>query len=117
MNGSNFLRIINEAFVPFLNELGFMMDAPSISGRYYHVSFNGESHVISISYEPGDDALFIMVRECVNNQLSDIDDREKSPRLADLNRLYMHTVTSEERENAETVFESIIVHEKQNNFY
>jgi hypothetical protein len=38
MNGQDFLRIANEAFAPFLRDLGFSMDAPSISGRFYRVS-------------------------------------------------------------------------------
>jgi len=112
MNGQNFLRIINEVFVPFLSELKFMIDNPSISGRYYHVQFRNIAHVISVSYEPGDEALFIMLREREGDRLSDIDDRVKSPRLDDLNRLYMHAITVEERERSKVLFDSIMVHDK-----
>lgn len=116
MNGQNFLRIINEAFVPFLSDLEFMMDAPSISGRYYHVQFRNTAHAVSISYEPGDEALFIMLREREDDRLSDIDDRLKSPRLGDLNRLYMHAITVEERERSKALFDSIMVHDKAEQF-
>ena len=85
MNGQGFLRIATEALVPFLRELGFVMDEPSISGRYYRASFTGIAHAVSISYEPGDDALFVMVLSRKNGELSDIDDRAETPRLADLN--------------------------------
>jgi hypothetical protein len=112
MNGQNFLRIINEAFVPFLSDLEFMMDAPSISGRYYHVQFRNIAHVISVSYEPGDEALFIMLREREGDRLSDIDNRLKSPRLDDLSKLYMHTITVEKRERSKALFDSIMVHDK-----
>jgi hypothetical protein len=113
MNGQNFLRIINEAFVPFLSELKFMIDGSSINGRYYHVLFRNIAHVISVSYEPGDEALFIMLRERKDERLSDIDDRLKSPRLDDLNRLYMHAITVEERERYSTLLWFMI---RLNNF-
>jgi hypothetical protein len=89
-----------------------MVDAPSISGRHYHVQFQDITHVISVSYEPGDEALFIMLREREGDRLSDIDDRLKSPRLGDLNRLYMHAITVEDRERSKVLFDSIMVHDK-----
>ena len=113
MNGQDFLRIANEAFVPFLKGLGFVMDEPSISGRFYRVSFTGYAHAVSVSYEPGDDALFVMVFSRKNGELSDIDDRTKTPRLADLNSRYMATVTNEERTENETVFESVTANDKE----
>jgi hypothetical protein len=112
MNGQDFLRIANEAFVPFLKGLGFVMDEPSISGRFYRVSFTGSDHAVSVSYEPGDDALFVMVFTRKNGELSDIDDRTKTPRLADLNSRYMATVTNDERIENEAVFESVVVNDK-----
>lgn len=113
MNGQNFLRIANEAFVPFLKGLGFLMDEPAISGRFYRVSFNGSAHAVSVSYEPGDDALFVMVFSRKNGELSDIDDRTKTPRLADLNSRYMAAITNEERTANESVFESVVVNDEE----
>jgi hypothetical protein len=113
MNGQDFLRIAKEAFVPFLKELGFVMTAPSISGRFYRVSFTGSAHAVSVSYEPGDEVLFVMVFSRKNGELSDIDDRAKTPRLADLNSRYMPTITNEERAENDVVFESTIVHDKE----
>ena len=109
MNGQGFLRIATEALVPFLRELGFAMDEPSISGRYYRASFTGIAHAVSISYEPGDDALFVMVLSRKNGELSDIDDRAETPRLADLNDRYMQTVTSEDRAANDEFFASVAV--------
>ncbi|MDF3058761.1 MAG: hypothetical protein K0R17_2976, partial [Rariglobus sp.] len=47
MNGQDFLRVCKSAFAPFLSELGFSMDSPSISGRFYRVSFTGAAHAVS----------------------------------------------------------------------
>jgi len=113
MNGQDFLRITSEAFGPFLNELGFTPDEPSISGRYYRVSFTGAENTILVSYEPGDDALFVMVFGRKNGELSDIDDRTKTPRLGDLNSRYMATVTNEDRVENERAFEGIVIKDNE----
>ena len=113
MNGQDFLRVAGEAFAPFLIELGFVMDEPSISGRFYRVSFTGSAHTVSISYEPYDDAAFIMIFSRVNGRLSDIDDRAQTPRLADLNARYMKSVTSEERAENDRVFELVVVNDNE----
>jgi hypothetical protein len=113
MNGQDFLRVCNAAFAPFLKELGFSMDSPSISGRFYRVSFTDAAHAVSVSYEPGDEALFVMVFGRENGELTDIDDRLKTPRLADLNTRYMPTITSGERAANETVFASVETRDKE----
>jgi hypothetical protein len=115
MNGQDFLRIAHEAFEPFLKELGFVMDEPSISGRYYHVSFTAAKNAVSVSYEPSDNALFVIVFDRRNGQLSNIDDRGAPPRLADLNSQYMATITQEERVAVAKRLESVAVrgHEEQ----
>ncbi|MCS7062617.1 MAG: hypothetical protein NZM04_00980 [Methylacidiphilales bacterium] len=113
MNGQDFLRIVNEGFAPFLKQLGFVMDEPSISGRYYRVSFTGSAHAVLVSYEPGDEALFVMVFSRKNGELSDIDDRTKTPRLADLNSRYMAAITNEERAENERIFKSVAVNDKE----
>jgi hypothetical protein len=109
MDGQEFTRIVKEAFLPFLGNLGFRMDPPLISGRYYRVSFDSQENVVSISYEPGDNALFIMIFSRINGQLSDIDDRSETPRIADLNSRYMPFVTNEERAKNDLLFDSIQV--------
>ncbi len=112
MSGQDFLRLVNEAFASFLKELGFNMEEPSISGRLYRVNFRGELHVVTISYEPGDDALFIYVFGREGGRLSDIDDRSRTPRLADLNGRYMQSVTDAERAANETAFKAILAKDK-----
>jgi len=107
MNGPDFLRIISEAFWPFLKALGFNMEPPSISGRFYRANFNGQKNVVSISYEPGDNAQFIMIFNRENGELSDIDDRSKTPRLSDLNTRYMSLITPAERAKAEATFGAV----------
>jgi hypothetical protein len=113
MNGQDFLRVSHEAFEPFLKELGFSMDEPSISGRYYRVSFTAPQSAVSVSYEPGDDVLFVMVFGRKDGQLSDIDNRKETPRLSDLNSRYMAAVTQAERTMNEKAFESILIHDNE----
>jgi hypothetical protein len=113
MNGQDFLRIVNEAYTPFLTELGFSMDAPSISGRLYRASFTGPKHSVSVSFEPGDEAFFVLVFSRENGELSDMDDRLKTPRLSDLNSRYMNAVTSEERAANETAFKSVMARDEE----
>lgn len=107
MNGKDFMRITSAAFTPFLTKLGFKVDEPSVSGRYYRTSFTGLSHAVSVSYEPGDNALFVIVFIRNNGELSDVDDSTKTLRLVDLNRRYMSAVTAEERAENEAFFRSV----------
>lgn len=113
MNGQDFLRIANEAFAPFLKDLGFSMDAPSISGRLYRASFSGPKHSVSVSFEPGDEAFFVLVFSREHGELSDMDDRIKTPRLFDLNTRYMKTVSAEERAANEAAFKSVEVRDEE----
>ena len=113
MDGQGFARIVKEAFLPFLEALDFRMDAPSISGRFYRISFSDPDHVVSISYEPGDNAIFIILFSKENGILSDFDDSSKTHRLADLNRLYMHAISRDERVKNDAAFSSIHVTDKE----
>jgi hypothetical protein len=107
MSGRGFLRIVRTGFAPFLKELGFIMETPSLSGRSYRATFTSPEEVVSVSYEPGDEVLFVMVFCRQNGGLSDIDDRSNTPRLSDLNMRYMHTITKEERLENEVIFGAI----------
>jgi hypothetical protein len=113
MNGLGFFRMIDEAFAPFLMQLGFSMESPRISGRLYAASFSNETHSVNISFEPGDERFLILVFTKGNGKLSDIDDRVETPRLADLNSRYMQELTHEERRVNETVFKSVLAHDGQ----
>ena len=113
MNGQDFSRMVQEAFAPFLEGLGFQMDAMSISGRFYRCSFSSLSNIVSISYEPGDDVLFIMVFSREDSRLSEIDDLSKTPRLSDLNKRYMSVVTADERIKNEFKFASVRANDEE----
>ena len=115
MDGNRFLKITSTAFTPFLRDLGFSIEKPSISGRYYQVRYIGQFHIVTIAYEPGDNAFFVMVSTGKNNQLLDIDDRSKAPRLTDLNKRYMKMVTIEERLTNEAFFKTIEPQDKEEN--
>jgi len=112
MHSQSFLRIIKEAFVPFLTREGFSCEETSISGRCYEASFRSNDSAISVSYEPGDDALFVMIFELRDGCLSSVDDRVKTPRLADLNSRYMQVVTPDERVASDLLFKGIKVEDK-----
>jgi hypothetical protein len=109
MNGLCFFRIVDAAFAPFLSELGFEVEAPSLTGRMYRARFVSKTHSIDLSFEPGEGVLFVMVltKEC--GKLSDIDDRAKTPRLSDLNSRFMHEIDGDERSTNENFFRSIAV--------
>jgi hypothetical protein len=113
MNGLGFFRIIDEAFAPFLTNFGFSIDSPTISGRFYLASFNSETHSVDISFEPGDEEFLVLVRTKENGKLSDIDDRVKTPRLADLNGRFMQEVSREERTSNEAFFRSVLANDGQ----
>ena len=108
MDDKSFLRLANEAFVPFLRDLGFRMDTPTIHGRLYDVTFTGARHQVSVSYEPGDDYFLVMVFSREGSQLSHYDDRTKTPHLSDLNKRYMHLVPATERESNPAFFSGVI---------
>lgn len=113
MNGQDFLRVIQDAVEPFLMTLGYSMEAPSISGRFYRASFSGSKNVVSLSYEPGDNVLFIFILSRENGELSDIDDRTKTPRLADLNARYMPLISNTERAANEIFFQNVVVKDQE----
>ncbi len=89
------------------------MGTPSISGRLYDVDFNGPTHMVSISYEPGDEQFLITVAPVGQSRLSDYDNRTITPRLGDLNERYMKFVAEEERLANEAAFSSIAVKSKE----
>ena len=113
MNGKDFLRLIEEAFVPFLAQLGFVKGETSISGRCYSTDFNSQSHQLCISYEPGDDQFFFIIGETVNGRMIDIDDRSRTSRLSDLNYRFMGDVNSEEHTENENYFTSVLASNKE----
>ena len=89
------------------------MDTPSISGRVYRGSFTGPKHSVSVSFEPGDEAFFVLVFSREDGKLSDMDDRLKTPRLSDLNSRYMNGVRSEDRAANESFFQSIVARDQE----
>jgi hypothetical protein len=107
MNGQDFLKLTTSAFLPFLKEMGFEMSKPDISGRLYSIDFKSSNHRVSVSYEPGDEVMFIIIFSVENGSSSNIDDRSKTPRLSDLNNLYMKNITLAQRAENDDYFKSI----------
>ena len=109
MNDQDFIRIIDQAFTPFLKELGFVAQPKEISGRAYMVEFIGELRTLSVSFEPGDNYFSIVLLNNKERGLAAMDDRQKSPRLSDLNTRYSGQITLAEREANEAFFACIVV--------
>jgi hypothetical protein len=113
MDGSGFVRILSEAFAPFLKALGFSMGSPSISGRMYDVEFRSKTHVLDVSYEPGDEYLSIFVCKQEDWGFPNIDNLSIVPRLSDLNKSYMQKTSKEERIANDPAFLSIHPEDEQ----
>ena len=104
MNSHDFLRIVDQAFAPFLRVLGFLAETPMIYGRLFEATFTGPHHVVSVTFESGDDfqAIYIFTRKGAGR--SSIDSPTETPRLPDLNRRYMALVTEAEHAANQTFF-------------
>jgi hypothetical protein len=91
MNGADFELAIRRHVLPALQPLGFELKADGVrsSGRLYSADFTSPHYVVSISFEPGDDYLLVVVFTVKNGMRSNIDDRQATPRLADLNARYL----------------------------
>jgi hypothetical protein len=109
MNDQDFSEIIDQAFTPFLKELGFVAQPKAISGRAYMVEFVGDLWTLSVSFEPGDNYFSVILLNNKMRGLAAMDDPQKSPRLSDLDTRYMGQVTPAEREANEAFFANIMV--------
>lgn len=107
MNGSSFENIIVNVFKPFLEKIGFEMDSVFVSGRYYRASFVDLDKKLSITFEPGDDQITVMLITKKHDDLQSIDDPERTPRLSNLNAKYMGCVTASERAGNEIYFKGV----------
>jgi hypothetical protein len=115
MNGDNFVRIVDEGFWPFMRHLGFIMEKPIVGRRLYSVTFTGEGHAVSISYEPDDIQPSVLVFSLVGGRKSSIDDRNATPRLSDLNAIFMKmkSVTKQERAINDAFFNLIVANDSE----
>jgi hypothetical protein len=109
ITSERFQSLIKQAFNPFLIEFGFKPEKPHLSGRYHRANFIGNSHTIIIYFEPGEAYLTAMLVKNDDYDLSSIDDPKKTPRVSDLNRIYMGKITPSERANNESFFSTIEV--------
>lgn len=101
MTSHGFVTLTSGVLGRCLAGLGFSVDPPKLSGRECSATFSSERHVVQVSFEPGDALLLVLLRTRTRGGLSEIDDVQASPRLSDLNRMYMPRVTREERDAVE----------------
>jgi hypothetical protein len=104
-----FVAIVEGAFVAPLAHLGFSLQELELHGRFDLATFVREDYAIHVSYEPGDEAVFIIVFRRKNGVLSDIDNPSETVRLSDLNERYMRFITPQERANCDAAFRSVQV--------
>ena len=95
MNGADFETAVRRHVWSVLQPHGFQITT-HISGRMYSVEFGSDTHVVSISYEPGDDYLLVVIFSVKDGIRSDIDDRVATPRLSDLNARFLHASDADE---------------------
>ncbi len=78
-------------------EFGFSKINETINGNaFYDVEFQDEEKIISISYENLEDHLEVIVFMLQNGQIPDYDDKTKTLRLKQLNRLMLSKASKEE---------------------
>lgn len=102
MDSETFLEVVRRLISPALEPLGFVLHT-SVSGRLYSAEFVSPAYVASISFEPGDDCLLVAVFTVTNGVRSDLDDRERTPRLSDLNRRFLSPSELEELHRSPTM--------------
>ncbi len=107
MNEKDFTEMINKAFIPFLKDLGFIMDSQNISGKFYKVSFSDSTHKVNIAYEPSEKERLFVVIFRINSPLSEFDNRSKSPSLSNLNSLFMNQISTDQRVLNDEYFKNI----------
>ena len=96
MNGQQFIDTVILYFNDFLAQYGFTFVEGKYSGRLYDVQFESVKYSLSISYEPGDDYLLVVLFTLKEGKLSDFDDRTQTFRLGDLNAKFMPLISSDE---------------------
>jgi len=88
MDSEVFLDVVRTLVGPALQPLGFVLHT-TVSGRMYLAEFVSPTHIASISFEPGDDYLLVAIFTVTDGVRSNIDDREHTPLLSDLNRRFL----------------------------
>jgi hypothetical protein len=88
MNGDTFTEAVNRYLDPVMRPLGFESEI-RVSGRLYSANFQSSSHMVSVSFEPGDEYWLVVVHTVTDGLRSEIDDRVTTPRLGDLNAKYL----------------------------
>ena len=95
MNGVEFVLAVRRYVGPVLERPGFQVTT-DISGRMYSVEFGSDTHGVSVSYDPGDDFLLVVIFTVKGGIRSNIDDRVATPRLSDLNARFLHASDADE---------------------
>ena len=105
------MDIIHHSFAPTLLALGLKNKRETISGKLYESVFTGNGHGVSISFEPGEGPINVIIFAETSDASSDMDDAEKTLHLRDLNIRYMPSVSPEELVENEKFFSGTAPHD------
>jgi hypothetical protein len=83
-----FTSAASRILLPVLEPMGFRLQT-HVSGRLCLAEYASTSHVVSVSYEPGDDYWVVVVYSVRDGVRSDYDDPAATPRLGDLNARFL----------------------------
>ncbi|MCA9306520.1 MAG: hypothetical protein KDA16_08300 [Phycisphaerales bacterium] len=103
MDRDGFQRIIAQAFVPSLEEMGLRLTDQTADGKQYSARFTGKDRLVAVIFEPGDNYL------CVH--ISDLDG-ERTRILSDLNTSYLARAGLRERVENDRYFEVVTVNDE-----
>jgi len=114
MTATEFKGSISLYFDHFLRCFGFLTPAKfTISGRMYDATYEKSNKSLSISYEPGDEYLEIILFEKNGEKLSDYDDRTTTKSLSDLNRQYTINIKNTDINKIDESFNSLVAENKE----
>jgi hypothetical protein len=107
MNSQSFKNFSLRVFNPFLKEIGFSLSEIDFNGKFYSIYYDNSIYRVVLSFEPGDSYLSLMLQNKEHDDLTSIDNPEITPRLNDMNLMYMKDVGVSERRENDNYFSSI----------
>ena len=107
MNSTRFRYLVETVLSSSMKSSGLGLKELTTSGRAYTCVFHCTDFEVTISFEPGDSHWVVAVQTLANGHLSDWDDNIATPRLSDLNTMFMSAVTDDDRREASRAFSHV----------
>ena len=114
MTSTEFKTYVSFYFDHWLEFYGFHVPANfTLSGKLYESIYEKNDRVLSVSYEPGDDYLVVMLFEKRGNCLSDFDDLSSTKSLSQLNKEFFPKVEKSETRKIDQYFNSLVAESEE----